>query len=153
MHCPFCQYDDSRVIDTRLSDDGLSIRRRRECVSCKRRFTTIETSSFSVEKRSGVVEPFSKEKVIAGVRKACQGRPVNDHSLALLAQRVEEQLRSSGSSVVSTDEVGKAIQPFLRELDEVAYLRFASVYSSFQSLSDFEKAIASLRADRNNRQA
>lgn len=75
MHCPFCHHDDSRVVDTRLSDDGLSIRRRRECVKCKRRFTTIETSSFSVEKRSGVVEPFSKDKVIAGVRKACQGRP------------------------------------------------------------------------------
>lgn len=151
MHCPFCHHDDSRVVDTRLSDDGLSIRRRRECVSCKRRFTTVETSSFSVVKRSGVVEPFSRDKIISGVRKACQGRPVDDHSLALLAQRVEEQLRSSGAAVVSTDEVGKAIQPFLRELDEVAYLRFASVYSGFQSLSDFETAIASLRADRENR--
>lgn len=151
MHCPFCHHDDSRVVDTRLSDDGLSIRRRRECVSCKRRFTTVETSSFSVVKRSGVVEPFSREKIISGVRKACQGRPVDDHSLALLAQRVEEHVRSSGAAVVSTDEVGKAIQPFLRELDEVAYLRFASVYSGFQSLSDFEKAIASLRADRENR--
>lgn len=153
MHCPFCHHDDSRVVDTRLSDDGLLIRRRRECVSCKRRFTTVETSSFSVVKRSGVVEPFSRDKIIAGVRKACQGRPVDDHSLALLAQRVEEQLRSSGAAVVSTDEVGKAIQPFLRELDEVAYLRFASVYSSFQSLEDFEKAIASLRADREQREA
>ncbi|MDO5060620.1 MAG: transcriptional regulator NrdR [Actinomycetaceae bacterium] len=152
MHCPFCHHDDSRVVDTRLSDDGLSIRRRRECVSCKRRFTTIETSSFSVEKRSGVVEPFSKDKVISGVRKACQGRPVDEHSLAVLAQRVEEQLRSAGSSIVSTDEVGKAIQPFLRELDEVAYLRFASVYSGFQSLEDFETAIASLRADRQQRE-
>lgn len=152
MHCPFCHHDDSRVVDTRLSDDGLSIRRRRECVKCKRRFTTIETSSFSVEKRSGVVEPFSKDKVIAGVRKACQGRPVDEHSLAVLAQRVEEQLRIAGSSIVSTDEVGKAIQPFLRELDEVAYLRFASVYSSFQSLEDFEAAIASLRADREQRE-
>lgn len=152
MHCPFCHHDDSRVVDTRLSDDGLSIRRRRECVKCKRRFTTIETSSFSVEKRSGVVEPFSKDKVISGVRKACQGRPVDEHSLAVLAQRVEEQLRIAGSSIVSTDEVGKAIQPFLRELDEVAYLRFASVYSSFQSLEDFEAAIASLRADREQRE-
>lgn len=148
MHCPFCHHDDSRVVDTRLADDGLSIRRRRECVKCKRRFTTIETSSFSVEKRSGVVEAFSKDKVISGVRKACQGRPVDEHSLAVLAQRVEEQLRTAGASIVSTDEVGKAIQPFLRELDEVAYLRFASVYSSFQSLEDFEAAIASLRADR-----
>ncbi|MDO5721022.1 MAG: transcriptional regulator NrdR [Actinomycetaceae bacterium] len=150
MHCPFCQHSDSRVVDTRLADDGMSIRRRRECTSCKRRFTTLETSSFAVVKRSGVVEAFSRDKVISGVRKACQGRPVSDHSLAMLAQKVEEQLRSSGAAVVSTDEVGKAIQPFLRELDEVAYLRFASVYSAFQSLSDFEQAIASLRADRKN---
>jgi transcriptional repressor NrdR len=148
MHCPFCRHDDSRVVDTRLSDDGLSIRRRRGCVQCKRRFSTLETSSFSVVKRSGVVEPFSRDKVISGVRKACQGRPVDDDSLALLAQRVEEKLRASGSAVVSTSEVGKAIQPFLRELDEVAYLRFASVYSGFQSLDDFQKAIDSLRADR-----
>ncbi len=148
MHCPFCQHEDSRVVDTRLADDGMSIRRRRECTKCKRRFTTSETSSFAVMKRSGVVESFSRDKVMAGVRKACQGRPVDEHSLALLAQRVEEQLRSTGAAVVSTDEVGRAIQPFLRELDEVAYLRFASVYSNFQSLSDFEAAISSLRADR-----
>ena len=148
MHCPYCQHLDSRVVDTRVTDDGMSIRRRRECSECKRRFTTLETVSFSVIKRSGVMEPFSRDKIISGVRKACQGRPVDERSLALLAQRVEEQLRSAGVSVVSTDEVGVAIQPFLRELDEVAYLRFASVYSNFKSLSDFEDAIASLRADR-----
>ncbi|WP_154543163.1 transcriptional regulator NrdR [Scrofimicrobium canadense] len=147
VHCLFCSCDDTRVVDTRVADDGASIRRRRECTNCKRRFTTIETSSFAVEKRSGVVEPFSRDKIAAGVKKACQGRPVSDHDLALLAQQVEERLRSAGQSTVSADEVGKAILPFLRNLDEIAYLRFASVYSSFQSLDDFEDAIKSLREE------
>lgn len=146
MHCPFCHNEDSRVVDTRIADDGASIRRRRECTRCKRRFTTLETSSFQVVKRSGVVEPFSREKVVSGVRKACQGRPVSEHDLALLAQQVEEVLRSSGVSSVSTAEVGKAILPFLSELDEIAYLRFASVYRSFKSLDDFEEAIGELRS-------
>lgn len=145
LHCPFCQHNDTRVVDTRVADDGAMIRRRRECTSCRRRFTTLETSGFSVEKRSGVVEPFSREKITAGVLKACQGRPVTKNDLAILAQQVEEVLRVTGQATVSTDEVGKAILPFLRELDVIAFLRFASVYSSFQSLEDFEVAIAELR--------
>ena len=126
MHCPFCHNPDSRVVDTRIADDGASIRRRRECTHCKKRFTTLETSSFQVVKRSGVVESFSRNKVVSGVKKACQGRPVSDDQLAILAQQVEEQLRSTGVSNVSTNEVGKAILPFLRDLDVIAYLRFAS---------------------------
>ena len=145
MKCPYCKSSESKVTDSRATDDGNSIRRRRECSVCKRRVTTLETSSFSVEKRSGVVEPFSRDKVAVGVRKACQGRPVSEHDLAVIAQQVEEVLRVSGQSTVSADEVGKAVLPFLRKLDEVAYLRFASVYSSFQSLEDFERAIADLR--------
>lgn len=145
MHCPFCHNPDSRVVDTRIADDGASIRRRRECTACKRRFTTLETSSFQVVKRSGAVEPFSRNKVIAGVRKACQGRPVDDHDLAVLAQQVEERLRQSGVSSVSSGEVGQAILPFLSRLDVIAYLRFASVYRSFDTLEDFEEAIRQLR--------
>lgn len=145
MHCPFCHNPDSRVVDTRIADDGASIRRRRECTHCKKRFTTLETSSFQVVKRSGVVESFSRNKVVSGVKKACQGRPVSDDQLAILAQQVEEQLRSTGVSNVSTDEVGKAILPFLRDLDVVAYLRFASVYRQFDNLEDFEQAIHALR--------
>lgn len=145
MHCPFCHNPDSRVVDTRIADDGASIRRRRECTACKKRFTTLETSSFQVVKRSGVVEPFSRNKVVAGVKKACQGRPVNDDQLAILAQQVEEKLRSSGVSSISSDEVGQAILPFLKDLDEIAYLRFASVYRDFSTLEDFEEAIATLR--------
>ena len=145
MHCPFCHNPDSRVVDTRIADDGASIRRRRECTHCKKRFTTLETSSFQVVKRSGVVESFSRNKVVSGVKKACQGRPVSDDQLAILAQQVEEQLRSTGVSNVSTNEVGKAILPFLRDLDVIAYLRFASVYRAFDTLEDFEEAIQALR--------
>lgn len=147
MRCPFCQHDDTRVIDTRVTDDGTTIRRRRECGECRGRFTTTETASFSVEKRSGVVESFSREKIASGVRKACQGRPVSKREIAFLAHQVEDSLRSTGQATVSADEVGKAILPYLRQLDEIAYLRFASVYSAFESLEDFDAAIAELRAD------
>jgi len=111
----------------------------------------VETSSLTVVKRSGATEPFSRDKVVAGVRKACQGRPVSDDDLALLAQQVEETLRSSGAAQIDAHEIGLAILGPLRQLDEVAYLRFASVYSSFSSLEDFEDAIATLRADRADR--
>lgn len=146
MHCPFCRHPDSRVIDSRTSDDGLSIRRRRQCPECGRRFSTTETASLTVIKRSGVVEPFSREKVMSGVRKACQGRPVTESDLAMLAQQVEESVRSSGLAQLDANDIGLAVLPHLRELDEVAYLRFASVYQAFDSLEDFELAIAGLRA-------
>lgn len=148
MYCPFCRHADSRVIDSRTSDDGLSIRRRRQCPECGGRFSTMETASLSVIKRSGVVEPFSREKVVAGVRKACQGRPVTDADLAVLAQKVEEAIRATGASQIEANEIGLSILAPLRELDEVAYLRFASVYQAFESLADFEAAISVLRADR-----
>ena len=147
MYCPFCRHPDSRVIDSRTSDDGSSIRRRRQCPECQRRFSTIETASLMVVKRSGVVEPFSRDKVVAGVRKACQGRPVTDSDLALLAQKVEETVRASGASQLDANDIGLAILSPLRELDEVAYLRFASVYQAFESLDDFESAIEGLRAE------
>jgi transcriptional repressor NrdR len=147
MHCPFCRHPDSRVIDSRTSDDGLSIRRRRQCPECGGRFSTIETASLNVIKRSGVIESFSREKVMSGVRKACQGRPVTEGDLAVLAQKVEEAVRQTGSSQVDTNEIGLAILGPLRDLDEVAYLRFASVYQAFDSLEDFESAIGQLRAD------
>jgi transcriptional repressor NrdR len=148
MYCPFCRHPDSRVIDSRTSDDGLSIRRRRQCPECGGRFSTTETASLSVIKRSGVVEPFSREKVVSGVRKACQGRPVTDADLAVLAQKVEETIRATGASQIEANEIGLAILPSLRELDEVAYLRFASVYQGFESLEDFEQAVQTLRSER-----
>ncbi|WP_067782822.1 transcriptional regulator NrdR [Actinomyces vulturis] len=145
MHCPFCRNTDSRVVDSRTAEDGMSIRRRRECPQCGRRFTTTETSSLSVKKRSGVIEPFSRDKVIVGVRRACQGRPVTDDQLAFLAHKVEEAVRATGQAQIDSHDIGLAILGPLRELDEVAYLRFASVYSSFDSLDDFAAAIEDLR--------
>jgi transcriptional repressor NrdR len=147
MYCPFCRNDDSRVIDSRTADDGSSIRRRRECPACGRRFSTVETASLTVIKRSGVSEPFSREKIVTGVKKACQGRPVTEDQLALLAHRVEETIRGGGQAEVNAEEIGLAILPPLRELDEIAYLRFASVYQGFESLDDFEQAIALLREE------
>jgi len=144
--CPFCRFEDSRVIDSRPAEEGASIRRRRECPQCGSRFSTQETALLSVIKRSGATEPFSREKVINGVRKACQNRPVSDDDLALLAQRVEEALRETGQAEIEAQEVGMAILSPLRELDEVAYLRYASVYRNFSSLEDFEGEIALLRA-------
>ena len=146
MHCPFCRHPDSRVVDSRDYDDGAAIRRRRACPECGRRFTTVETASLSVVKRSGATEPFSRTKVITGVRKACEGRPVSEDALALLAQQVEEAVRDKAE--VPAHEVGLAILGPLKDLDEVAYLRFASVYRSFESLADFEAEITALRATR-----
>jgi transcriptional repressor NrdR len=147
LHCPFCKHEDSRVVDSRSSEDGTSIRRRRQCPECGRRFTTVESAQLLVVKRSGATEPFSRDKVVGGVRKACQGRPVAEGQLAVLAQRVEDALRAAGSAEIPTHEVGLAILGPLRELDEVAYLRFASVYRAFESLEDFEGEILMLRAE------
>jgi transcriptional repressor NrdR len=134
------------VVDSREAEDGQLIRRRRACPECGRRFTTVEEPVLAVVKRSGVTEPFSRSKIATGVRKACQGRPVDDDDIALLAQRVEESIRARGSAEVPSHEVGLAILGPLRDLDEVAYLRFASVYRSFESLEDFEREIESLRS-------
>ena len=146
MICPFCRYEDSRVVDSRPIEEGTQIRRRRECPQCSQRFSTQEVALLNIIKRSGATEPFSREKVLVGVRKACQGRPVNEDDLVLLAQRVEETLRSTGQAEIEAQEVGMAILAPLRELDEVAYLRYASVYRNFASLEDFEGEIALLRA-------
>jgi len=147
MYCPYCRHTDSRVIDSRTADDGAAIRRRRSCPACGRRFTTQETVILTVGKRSGVTEPFNRDKIVSGVRRACQGRPVTEHQLAVLAQQVEDAIRSRGSGEIPSHEVGLAILGPLRELDEVAYLRFASVYRGFESLTDFEHEIATLRAE------
>lgn len=147
MYCPFCQHHDSRVLDSRTTEDGRAVRRRRQCPSCERRFTTIEQMQIVVVKRSGVIEPFSRDKVITGVRKACKGRPVTTEQLARLGQDVEDALRAAGKAEVPAGEVGLAILDPLRELDQVAYLRFASVYKQYESVDDFTSEIASLRAE------
>lgn len=147
MRCPLCRHTDSRVVDSRASEDGAVIRRRRECLECKQRFTTTESAALFVLKRSGTLEPFSRAKVVAGLAKACQGRPVSTDDLERLAQQVEETIRSTGVAQVETGEIGRTILEPLKELDVVAYLRFASVYSGFNSLEDFEAAIESLRKE------
>ncbi|GGM26737.1 MULTISPECIES: transcriptional regulator NrdR [Micromonospora] len=146
MRCPYCRHADSRVVDSREADDGQLIRRRRSCPECGKRFTTVEEAVLAVVKRSGVTEPFSRTKIIGGVRKACQGRPVDEDSIALLAQKVEETVRAKGAAEIPSHDVGLAILGPLRDLDEVAYLRFASVYRAFDSLADFEREIETLRA-------
>ena len=139
MYCPTCHNEDSRVIDSRSVDEGQAIRRRRECPECGHRFTTLETPLLTVLKRNGVTEYFSRDKVVRGVRRACQGRSVDEASLRRLAQQVPAH------------EIGLAILGPLQDLDEVAYLRFASVYKQFSSADDFEREIISLRERRETR--
>src|SRR5437879_13231560 len=131
MRCPYCKHAESLVIDSREQDEGQLIRRHRSRQECGRRFTTVEEATLAVIKRSGVTEPFSRAKVISGVRRACQGRPVDEDALAQLAQTVEDTIRATGVAEVPSDEVGRSILGPLRTLDEVAYLRFASVDNSF----------------------
>lgn len=147
MRCPYCRSLDDRVIDSRLTEDGAAIRRRRECSSCTRRFTTFErteTVGLRVVKRSGGREPYDRGKIISGLRKACVNRPISDGDVEKIADEIEETIRSSGTAEVSTQEVGLAVLDRLRDLDEVAYVRFASVYRDFQELTDFEREVGQL---------
>jgi transcriptional repressor NrdR len=145
MHCPYCRNTDTRVLDSRVAEDGSAIRRRRTCQECGKRFSTVEQMQLVVVKRSGATEPFNRDKAIAGVRKACKGRPVSEDDLACLGQAVEDALRQAGAAEIPAHEVGLAILGPLRALDQVAYLRFASVYRGFESVDDFEAEIATLR--------
>src|SRR5688572_10036861 len=146
MRCPWCGHVDDKVVDSRSAEDAVTIRRRRECLGCGRRFTTferVEEVALTVVKRDGEKEPFERSKVSAGVMKATKNRPVSEAQVARLAERVEEKLRRKGP-VVTSQEVGIEILAVLRKLDEVAYLRFASVYKDFQELTDFEKELGIL---------
>lgn len=147
MYCPFCKNTDTRVLDSRVVDEGGAIRRRRTCSACEKRFTTIEQMQLMVVKRSGTTEPFVRDKAVAGVAKACKGRPVSADDLARLGQQVEDSLRESGQAEIPAHQVGLAILDPLKELDEVAYLRFASVYKAFESADDFAAEIASLMSN------
>jgi transcriptional repressor NrdR len=150
VHCPYCHHTDTRVLDSRVADDGTAIRRRRTCQRCGQRFTTIEQMQLTVVKRSGATEPFSRDKAIAGVRKACKGRPVTEDDLARLGSAVEDALRTSGRAEVESQDVGLAVLRPLKQLDEVAYLRFASVYKNFDSVDAFADEIASMMSERAN---
>ncbi|MHB8263801.1 MAG: transcriptional regulator NrdR [Acidimicrobiales bacterium] len=149
MRCPWCQNLEDKVVDSRLADDGESIRRRRECLSCRRRFTTyerLEDAPLWVIKRSGSREPFEAAKVAKGIRAATKNRPVSAEQIARLVQQVEESLKSSGKEV-SYSQIGLAVLDRLRQLDEVAYLRFASVYKNFGNRSDFEREVGLLEKE------
>lgn len=146
MRCPWCAVDDDRVVDSRLSDEGAAIRRRRECLGCGRRFTTferVEEQPLWVVKRSGQREPFDRTKLIAGVQAACKNRPVSEEMFQGLATRVEESLRSV-SPEPTTQQVGVAVLEQLKGLDDVAYLRFASVYKGFEDVGDFQREVGLL---------
>ncbi|HCT14994.1 MAG TPA: transcriptional regulator NrdR [Corynebacterium nuruki] len=146
MLCPSCRSEQSRVVDSRTVDSGSAIRRRRECTRCGTRFTTMERSVLLVTKRNGVTEEFNRDKLIRGVGRACQGLGVSGDELKVLAHEVEQSVRATHGSQVAANEIGLAILDPLRRLNEVAYLRFASVYKSFRSADDFEEEIRSLRA-------
>jgi transcriptional repressor NrdR len=146
MRCPTCTSIDDKVVDSRLADDGVAIRRRRECLGCGRRFTTferIEEAGLVVVKRSGVREPFRRGKIVAGVLAAAKNRPVGPERVESLAADVEESLRLEGSETTSA-RVGAIVLERLRALDEVAYVRFASVYKGFDDPGDFEREVLAL---------
>jgi transcriptional repressor NrdR len=146
VRCPWCSVDDDRVVDSRLADEGAAIRRRRECLSCGRRFTTFERVDelpLWVVKRSGDREPFDRSKIVAGVRSATKNRPVTEDQMTDLAQQVEDALRERSSEPTS-QQVGLAVLEQLKALDDVAYLRFASVYKGFEDVGDFEREVGLL---------
>lgn len=146
VRCPWCLIDDDRVVDSRLAEDGAAIRRRRECLGCGRRFTTferVEEAPLWVLKRSGLREPFDRAKIVDGVRAACKNRPVTEEALQALAHRVEESLRV-GSPEPTSQQVGLAVLDQLKALDEIAYVRFASVYKGFEDLDDFQREVGLL---------
>jgi transcriptional repressor NrdR len=148
MHCPFCGHPESRVIDSRTAEDGRAIRRRRECENCGQRFNTferVEEVPLLIEKRSGTQELFVREKLVSGLRKACANRPVSEESLEKLADDVIEAARTDGGNVIRSSDIGREVLERLRSLDEVAYLRFASVYKDFQELTDFERELGLLQ--------
>jgi transcriptional repressor NrdR len=146
MRCPWCNTDDDRVVDSRPAEGGAAIRRRRECANCSRRFTSyerVEDVGLVVVKRDGTKEPFDRDKLEAGLRKSLTGRPVTNPQIDQVLQRIETRLRRKGPHVTSR-QVGAEVLVALQKLDEVAYLRFASVYKDFQGITDFERELGLL---------
>jgi transcriptional repressor NrdR len=153
MRCPWCGRAEDKVVDSRTANAGSAIRRRRECLRCGRRFTTferVEMAGLTIVKRDGSKEPFDRAKVVAGVAKAIKNRPISEGQVAQLVDRVEDKLRRKGP-LVTTQEVGIEVLSLLRKADDVAYLRFASVYKDFQELTDFERELGLLLQKRDPR--
>ncbi len=148
MRCPYCNEFESRVIDSRSSEDGSSIRRRRECNLCKKRFTTyerLEERPLLVIKKSGEREQFDREKLLSGITRACEKRPVSMEKMERVVAEIERELRDSFEREVSSIIIGEKVMDKLQELDEVAYVRFASVYRQFTDLNSFIKTIEQLK--------
>ena len=147
MFCPYCGNEEDKVVDSRTAEEGRAIRRRRECLNCGRRYTTFERAEevpLLVAKRNGVEEPFDLEKVVAGIRMAVKNRPVTEAEVTALAEDVEEAMRADSRRPIPSSEIGREVLERLRELDDIAYLRFASVYKDFQELDDFEREMGVL---------
>ena len=146
MRCPYCRSDETRVVDSRDTEEGSAIRRRRECTACRQRFTTFERAegtSLVVVKRDRTREPFDRAKIVSGLTKACANRPVSDRKIRAICDEIEESLRQSGAEV-SSQEVGREVLSRLKDVDEIAFVRFASVYREFQNVEDFERVIREL---------
>ena len=150
MKCPFCAYPESKVVDSRPSDEGNSIRRRRECLSCSRRFTTYETVEFApimVIKKDGRRQSFDRRKILNGMLRACEKRPVSLDTLEGIVNRIEQDLQSSMEHEIHSEALGEIVMRHLRKLDQVAYVRFASVYRQFQDIGSFMRELNTLMED------
>lgn len=151
MRCPYCQHPDDRVVDSREGTDGDVIRRRRECLECKRRFTTYERIDAvmpMVVKKDGRREPWDREKLEAGFHKACEKRPVPTDAIDEGVSRIERSVQEKGLREIRSDEVGEQVMEALKSLDEVAYVRFASVYRSFRDIAEFQRTVENLVSER-----
>ena len=149
MRCPYCHHLDSKVVDSRPTEEGASIRRRRECISCGRRFTTyeqIEVTPMTVKKKSGGIDVFDRNKILKGLIKSCEKRPVSLESMEALVDDIEATLQSKMVKQITSEEIGEMILERLKDLDEVAYVRFASVYRRFQDIDSFLKDLEELKA-------
>jgi transcriptional repressor NrdR len=142
MHCPFCNYSETKVVDSRDTNDGKAIRRRRECEKCQSRFSTyeeVELMRLSVVKKDGRKEDYSREKIQSGIKKALEKRPVGEEKISKIIGDIEYEIQSKESSEITSKEIGKIVLEKLKEIDDVAYLRFVSVYKSFGSAESFKK--------------
>ena len=147
LKCPYCAYGESKVVDSRSTEDGSSIRRRRECLKCNRRYTTyekIETTPILVIKKNMSREYFDRNKIVNGLMKACQKRPVSRKQIEQIADEVERHISNEMLTEVNTDEIGQIIMKNLKKIDEVSYVRFASVYRQFKDINTFMEEIKSL---------
>lgn len=154
MKCPFCDALEDKVVDSRMAKEGELIRRRRECLGCKRRYTTyerVEETLPLVVKKDGRREPFDRGKIIAGLKRACEKRPISMATIETVADRIEKRIQELGETEVASRTIGEEVMEALRELDQVAYVRFASVYRDFKDIDQFMDELKSLARERRER--